>query len=620
MEPLEPRTLLSISIEMVAVGNPDNVGEPSGAGAFSSAGVPGYGPSRVCGAVDYAYQIGKYEVTAGQYTEFLNSVAATDTYALYNPEMGSGRFPCGIQRSGSSGSYTYTVSAQWAQRPVTWTSFWDAARFANWMNNGQGNGNTETGAYTLNGYTGSDGRWIVKNPDAKWWIPSEDEWYKAAYYDPNKPGGPGYWDYSTGTDATPGGDMSETTNPGNNANYNSYIGYYSTTDVGAFRLSDGAYGTFDQGGNVWEWNDSVLVLYPDAAARGMRAGSSCSGANELLGVYRGYGAAPNADLHGFRLAAAVDLNTPPAVTITGAPATSPEGATINLGSTVTGTGPFDYAWNVTKDGNPYASGNSASLSFTPGDNGSYAVSLGVTPQAYQYVRQIPLGFASDAADFDSSGNLWVVDSSAGGVVKLSNSGAVLARIGYGVLSPSNALALDLDGNVWVGDNGQNRFVKFDQNGNVKLTIASAYGTAPHMAFDSSGNMWAFHADNWGGTYYLRQFNAQTGAILQTWTGVTVTPWGGGGIAIDAAGNIWVSQNNDIHEYSPTGQELLHFGSYGSGQGQFNNPIGLAIDQFNNLYVADASNQRVQKFDGNGRFLAAFGSWGSGQGSFAIPSA
>jgi len=72
--------------------------------------------------VDYVYQIGKYEVTNAQYIEFLNAVAETDTYGLYSTNMWS------IERSGSSGSYTYTVAADRADRPVNHVSWGDAAR------------------------------------------------------------------------------------------------------------------------------------------------------------------------------------------------------------------------------------------------------------------------------------------------------------------------------------------------------------------------------------------------------------------------------------------------------------------------------------------------------------
>jgi len=189
------------SLETVTVGDPGNVGELSGAGAG------GYGPDRICGAVDDTYNIGKYEVTAGQYCEFLNAVAKTDTYGLYNTEMWSGKAGCKIERTGASGNYTYGVAPDWANRPVNFVSYWNACRFANWLHNGQptgaqGAGTTETGAYTLGGYNGDDGRTIHREPGARWVIPTEDEWYKAAYY---KGGGinAGYWEYPTRSNAAP---------------------------------------------------------------------------------------------------------------------------------------------------------------------------------------------------------------------------------------------------------------------------------------------------------------------------------------------------------------------------------------------------------------------------------
>jgi sulfatase modifying factor 1 len=64
-------------------------------------------------------------------------------------------------------------------------SFYDTLRFANWLNNGQGSGDTETGAYTLLGgtQTPSNGTTVTRNPGATIALPSDNEWYKAAYYD-----------------------------------------------------------------------------------------------------------------------------------------------------------------------------------------------------------------------------------------------------------------------------------------------------------------------------------------------------------------------------------------------------------------------------------------------------
>ena len=107
------------------------------------------------GAVAYDYQIGKYDVTVAQYTAFLNAVATSDPFGLYNTNMASGSAACGILRSGSPGTYTYSVIKN-GNYPVNDVSWGDAARFCNCLQNGQptgaeGSGTTETGAYTLAG-------------------------------------------------------------------------------------------------------------------------------------------------------------------------------------------------------------------------------------------------------------------------------------------------------------------------------------------------------------------------------------------------------------------------------------------------------------------------------------
>ena len=85
-------------------------------------------------------------------------------------------------------------------KPVNYVNWFDAARVANWLHNGQGSGSTETGAYTLNNATTGDAPAV--NPGASYFLPTEDQWYKAAYY---KGGGTnaGYWEYGTQSDAAP---------------------------------------------------------------------------------------------------------------------------------------------------------------------------------------------------------------------------------------------------------------------------------------------------------------------------------------------------------------------------------------------------------------------------------
>ncbi|MEN6355968.1 MAG: SUMF1/EgtB/PvdO family nonheme iron enzyme [Armatimonadota bacterium] len=262
------------NMETVTVGDPGNNSELSGAGAG------GYGPDRICGSVSYTYNIGKYEVTAAQYCDFLNHKAKSDPYGLYNTDMWSSDRGCKIQRTSDSDSYSYSVTSYWANRPVNYVSYWDACRFANWLHNGQGDGDTETGAYTLNGYNGSDGRDILRNTDWKWAVTNEDEWYKAAYY---KGGGTnaGYWDYPMQSDipTIPSNDISDP-DGGNNANFyqNDFTldSPYWRTEIGEFENSESAYGTFDQGGNVCEWNESICAFIEGCVYRGSRGSSFSS--------------------------------------------------------------------------------------------------------------------------------------------------------------------------------------------------------------------------------------------------------------------------------------------------------------------------------------------------------
>ena len=61
-----------------------------------------------------------------------------------------------------------------------------------------------------------------------------------------------------------------------------------------------------------------------------------------------------------------------------------------------------------------------------------------------------------------------------------------------------------------------------------------------------------------------------------------------------------------------------WGTAGSGDGEFNGPSGIAIDQQDVLYIVDSRNHRVQKFTKDGEFLATWGSLGSAEGQFNAP--
>jgi formylglycine-generating enzyme required for sulfatase activity len=228
------------------------------------------------GAVDHTYQIGKYEVTNAQYGEFLNAKGQSNSNGVYNASMSS----YGITQSGTSGSFSYTVTTALANRPVVYVSWFDAARFANWMMNGQGNASMETGAYTLNNATSGI---ITANIGARVYVPSENEWYKAAYYSAA----------NTSYSLYPNGQNTITTA---DANYAYSVG--SSTNVGTYSGDPSSYGTYDQGGNVWEWNDAVT-----GSSRGRRGGAWDYDGSNLRSSYRGYnGPAIEYSNIGFRVA------------------------------------------------------------------------------------------------------------------------------------------------------------------------------------------------------------------------------------------------------------------------------------------------------------------------------
>ena len=142
-------------------------------------------------------------------------------------------------------------------RPVNYVSWGDAARFCNWLHNGQPTGaqddtTTEEGAYDLDGATSDAALMEVRrSAGASWFIPTESEWYKAAYYR----GAGLYWEYPTRTNNAPTNVVYEP-DRGNQANFLDYpptwmgngtytLGSpYYTTEVGEFERSDGPYGTF----------------------------------------------------------------------------------------------------------------------------------------------------------------------------------------------------------------------------------------------------------------------------------------------------------------------------------------------------------------------------------------
>ncbi len=283
----------------VPVGNPGNPPDQD------------YGGRGQFGAVPYGYEIAIHEVTNAEYVQFLaqnvgiqydrffpfavptfsNSRGLLNQSMIYEQRGGISLylppactpFTCGM---GDPDPPQYPpahflVRGTMANKPVNYVSWYDAIRYVNWLNGG----GTETGAYTL-GPLGPGGvplnpGAITRNPNATWFLPNEDEWYKAAYHQPANQGGDadGYWlnptacncDSATSATADGAGNIS---NPGphvmniGGADWNG-LANHLTTVGSAGPASTSFYGTYDQGGNVREWTESLAF-----GGRVVRGGSS----------------------------------------------------------------------------------------------------------------------------------------------------------------------------------------------------------------------------------------------------------------------------------------------------------------------------------------------------------
>jgi autotransporter-associated beta strand protein len=290
-----------VTFDWATVGNPGNapdtlvMDKPNGS-------QPGDGTSGY-GSVAYTYRISKTHVTNAQYVNFLNAVDPNGTNSLLyitnmtNLTIGGTPYPAytgGIDRNlaAAEGS-RYSVKTGQENYPVVQINWSRAARFVNWLANGQGSGGTESGVYDMSVFTvNSFATPPPRAANATMFLPSENEWYKAAYYDPTKGGTGGYWQYGTRSDtapasvAPPGSSNSANIGAGTTgasggafaltlattgASFNKDLDYL--TNVGAYTTSTSSYGLFDLDGTVFNWTE---------ASRENR-----SFAGQYLPIYRG---------------------------------------------------------------------------------------------------------------------------------------------------------------------------------------------------------------------------------------------------------------------------------------------------------------------------------------------
>ena len=246
----------AFNMEFVAIGNAGNADDTTG------------NPT-VAGKVDYAYQMGKFEVSEDMITK-------------YNANFGT------------ANSLAITKDTRGVNKPATSVSWNEAARFVNWLNTSS---NFQAAYnFTTNGVNDNIALWtsaqawqtggknLFRHKDAHFWLPSMDEWYKAAYYDPTANGGMGgYFNFPNGSDMAPMAVASGTA--ANTAVYNGQSGPADIMSAGGLS----PYGIMGLGGNAYEWEETAFSLNNSSgsSARGIRGGNWAGlGSNNLSSSIR----------------------------------------------------------------------------------------------------------------------------------------------------------------------------------------------------------------------------------------------------------------------------------------------------------------------------------------------
>ena len=485
-----------VTFDWAIVGNPGNAPDTLVMNKGSAADyTTGYG------SVGYTYQISKYDVTNSQYTQFLNAAdpSGSNTTKIYDARMSAANlglaYTGGINfnAAATSGS-KYSVKTGQESFPATWIRWDSGGRMVNWLANGQGSGSTESGVYDMSVLTSGFATPPTRAPGATIFLPSENEYYKAAYYDPTKSGTGGYWQYGVMSDIAPvgvapsGGSTSANIGNGNSgggstadtmattgAAFSTSVNYL--TNVGAYATATSYYGLYDTEGLLYNWTEATRTSFgnqlPIYRGGSWRYGDQSDGA-AYRNIYSGAAVASYA-WYGLRIAS---LPSAPPATITIDVASGTQTQTQAGYATLSGTLPvlktgagtlvLDQAntltGSTTVQGGVLQLANASALASSP-----VAVAAGATLAVAPYLRTTVAGLGLSGS----------------GLVDVT-SGLVTVTSG---LSASDLVAEILEGRgtgSWTGTSGIMssvaaadvalgipRAVGWKENGNGSLTFAFA---------------------------------------------------------------------------------------------------------------------------------------------------
>ena len=249
---------LGVTIDYTTIGNAGNAPNTNGWGAVSA-----------------SYRLATYETANTQYVEFLNRIdtAGTNPNGIYSVQMGSDALGGITFNSGASSGSKYSVKAgtnpnnvPYGNAPVVFATWFSAARFVNWLSNGQSASaaSMENGTYTLNNQTSGAIPPRNQGSGVQIALPSRDEWYKAAYYEP----GSAHYLTLRGTNTITQTTLMYAANYGGTATPT-----FGPIAVGSYAFSTTPYGLHDMLGNVIEFTETAGTIDFDTGRPQVFSGS-----------------------------------------------------------------------------------------------------------------------------------------------------------------------------------------------------------------------------------------------------------------------------------------------------------------------------------------------------------
>ncbi|MFA6043671.1 MAG: SUMF1/EgtB/PvdO family nonheme iron enzyme [Phycisphaerales bacterium] len=309
--------------------------DPSGI-QFVTVGSPGNAPwtggglyTNHRGVVDYSYRIGKFEVTTSQWVEFMNAVfdrpASDRVLFVVHPAV------WGAQSTtpNTPGGERWTASGTNAMLPVGGIDWRTCAIYCNWLCNGKSTDRSAflSGAYDVStfGYLNNGSLFtdqLTHSPGAQYWIPTTDEWLKAAHYDPNRygTGQGGWWANANRSDTPPVyGPPGVLVNGQPSAANSDWDGFSFpgrnpfAVPLGAYNVTS-AFGLYDTAGGTSEWTEGYTGFagepYPrDRLYDGSHWDDGAQGADMASSLGGNFPTYPGISL-GLRIASAIPVPGP----------------------------------------------------------------------------------------------------------------------------------------------------------------------------------------------------------------------------------------------------------------------------------------------------------------------